>query len=83
MSARAAVRPIKATVAPRLSLPLRAKLLYTEAFGSSRCFYASCLWRPMPQAVQSRVRCCREFLYRCALGLPASNSPEHHLSYWD
>eukprot|EP00959_Pyramimonas_sp_CCMP1952_P166648 3483025-Pyramimonas_sp.AAC.1 len=37
----------------------------------------------MPSAVRNRLRVCHEFIYRCALGLPAANSAVVQHSYLD
>eukprot|EP00959_Pyramimonas_sp_CCMP1952_P128761 2692754-Pyramimonas_sp.AAC.1 len=78
---KAACRPIKKALAPREALSLRAKVLYSEAFGASKGFYACALWRPFTVANKKRVPMVHEFIYRCALGFPTANSSEFQVSY--
>eukprot|EP00959_Pyramimonas_sp_CCMP1952_P380177 7964444-Pyramimonas_sp.AAC.1 len=78
---KAACRPIKKALAPREALSLRAKVLYAEALGSSKGFYACALWRPFTVANQNGICIFHDFMYRCALGFPAANSSEFQVSH--
>eukprot|EP00959_Pyramimonas_sp_CCMP1952_P123916 2590691-Pyramimonas_sp.AAC.1 len=51
IATRAAVRPVKATAAPRKALGVTAKLLCAEAFGSSRFFLCRC-------SLEADAECC-------------------------